>query len=197
MVQIIADPGNGHLWNAWKRTMSDIAPNESNKPRGMNFWRREWPYVTMLALVFGGIAITNLSPLTSATHWQVLTVLFGLIAIVTEWGRLSDGRKRWRLVWTQVLHWGTLLLAMRMLLLSNVDKMLSSNAVGLEVLGLLALGTILAGIHAGAWEIGIVGIVLALAVPAIAWLEQATLLLLLAAIIGVCLIGAFVWYRYR
>jgi hypothetical protein len=177
--------------------MSDIATNESDKPRGMSFWRREWPYITMLVLAFVGIAVTNLSPLPTAIHWQILTVLFGLIAIATEWGRLSDGAKRWRLVWTQALHWGTLLLAMRMLLLSNVARVLSTNAVGLEVLGLLALGTILAGIHAGAWEIGIVGLVLALAIPAIAWLEQAALLLVLAAIIGIGLIGAVLWYRYR
>jgi hypothetical protein len=177
--------------------MSGLAPNESNRPRGMSFWHREWPYVTMLVLAFGGIAIANLSPLPTATHWQILAVLFGLISIATEWGRLADRRQRWRLAWTQALHWGTLLLAMRMLLLSNVDKILSTNAVGLEVLGLLALGTILAGIHAGAWEIAIVGIVLALAVPAIAWLEQSALLLLLATIVSICLIAAFVWYRYR
>jgi hypothetical protein len=177
--------------------MSDNAPEVSNKPRRMRFWRREWPYATMLVLALGGIAITNLSPMPTATHWQILTVLFGLISIATEWGRLADRRQRWRLVWTQVLHWGTLLLAMRVLLLSNVDKVLSTNAVGLEVLGLLALGTILAGIHAAAWEIGIVGIVLGLAVPAIAWLEQAALLLLLATLVGIGLIAAFVWYRYR
>jgi hypothetical protein len=177
--------------------MSDLAADGSNKHHGIGFWRHEWPYVTMLVLAFGGIAITNLSPLPSATHWQILTVLFGLICIATEWRRLADRRQRWRLVWSQVLHWATLLFAMRMLLWSTVEKTLSANAIGLEILGLLALGTVLAGIHAAAWEIVIVGIVLGLAVPAIAWLEQAALLLLLAGIVVIAIAVVYFWYRYR
>jgi hypothetical protein len=180
--------------------MSHVAPEEGLAPivpPHAGFWRREWPYVTMLVLALCGIAITNLSPLPTATHWQILTVLFGLICIATEWRRLTERRQRWRLVWTQILHWGTLLFAMRMLLLSNIEKSLSANAIGLEILGLLALGTILAAIHAAAWEIGVVGIVLGLAVPAVAWLEQAALLLLIAGIVLLAFAMVFVWYRYR
>jgi hypothetical protein len=177
--------------------MSHVVEESPPPARSMSFFRREWPYLTMLVLAFSGIAITNLSPLATATHWQVLTVIFGMICVATEWRRLTDVRQRWRLVWSQILHWATVLLAMRMLLASGVEKTLSANAIGLEVLGLLALGTILAAIHTAAWELGIVGIVLALAIPAIAWLEHAALLMVLAGIVLIAIVATVVWYRYR
>ncbi len=166
-------------------------------PAGPGFWRREWPYVLMLVLAVVGIAITNLSPLPTASHWQILNLAFCMISILTEWPRLADRSRRWRLIWTQVLHWGTLLLAMQLLLHSRVADSLSTNAIGLEILALLALGTVLAGIHAASWQIGVVGLVLALAVPAIAWLEQAALLLTLTGLILLAAVIAFVWYRNR
>jgi hypothetical protein len=177
--------------------MSHVVEEGPPPKRSSRFLRREWPYLTMLVLAFVGIALTNLAPLATATQWQVLTVLFGIICVVTESRRITDRRQRWRLVWSQILHWITILLAMRMLLLSGVEKALSSNAIGLEVLGLLAVGTILAAIHAASWEIGIVGVVLALAIPAIAWLEQAALLMALAGIVVIAIIAVVVWYRYR
>jgi hypothetical protein len=176
---------------------STITAESAIPPSGPGFWRREWPYVLMLVLAVIGIAITNLSPLPTAGHWQILNLAFCVICIVTEWPRLSDRSLRWRLIWTQVLHWGTLLLAMQLLLHSRAADSLSTNALGLEILALLALGTLLAGIHAASWQIGVVGLVLALAVPAIAWLEQAALLLTLG---GLALLAAgigYVWYRNR
>jgi hypothetical protein len=60
---------------------------------------------------------------------------------------------------------------------------MSSDASALVLLTLLALGTFTAGVHVAAWRICVVGVVLAVFVPAIAWLEQATLLLLLIVIV--------------
>jgi hypothetical protein len=40
-----------------------------------------------------------------------------------------------------------------------------------------------AGVHVGAWRICLVGVVLGAGVPAIAWLEQSALLLVLAAVV--------------
>ena len=66
-----------------------------------------------------------------------------------------------------------------------------------SLLTLLALGTFTAGIHVAAWRICFVGVVLALAVPAIAWLEQATLLLLLIAIVLVAIVVSYVMHNRR
>jgi hypothetical protein len=63
----------------------------------------------------------------------------------------------------------------------------------LRRLTLLALGTFTAGIHITAWRICLVGIVLGIGVPAIAWLEQSALLLLLVAVVLV----AILWHEKR
>jgi hypothetical protein len=68
---------------------------------------------------------------------------------------------------------------------------MNSDASALVLLKVLALGTFTAGVHVAAWRICVVGVVLALAVPAIAWLDQATLLLLL---IATALVAIFVLY---
>jgi hypothetical protein len=58
---------------------------------------------------------------------------------------------------------------------------------------LLALGTFVAGVHIQAWEVCGLGAVMALSVPAIAWVEQSALILLLGG--GVVLaIGVTFWW---
>ena len=52
-----------------------------------------------------------------------------------------------------------------------------------------------AGVHIGSWRICLVGVVLALGVPAIAWLEQVALLLALGVVIAIGIAAPLVW-RY-
>jgi hypothetical protein len=54
---------------------------------------------------------------------------------------------------------------------------MNADATGLAILMLLALGTFTAGIHILAWQICLVGVVMALGVPGIAWMERSALLL--------------------
>lgn len=65
--------------------------------------------------------------------------------------------------------------------------MVNADATGLAVLLLLALGTFVAGVHIPAWQVCMLGVVMALFVPAIAWIEKAALIILLAVIV---LVGA-------
>jgi hypothetical protein len=102
-----------------------------------------------------------------------------------------------RLIWTQVLHWGAVLLAMRLMFVADVNRMMNADASALAALTVLALGTFTAGVHIAAWRICLVGIVLAAGVPAIAWLEQSALLLLLIAIVVIALIAPFFWREKR
>jgi len=61
---------------------------------------------------------------------------------------------------------------------------------------LLALGTFVAGVHILAWEICLLGVVMALCVPAIAWIEESALIVLLGAIALVG-IGLVLWWMFR
>ncbi len=59
---------------------------------------------------------------------------------------------------------------------------LSNEITALILLILLSLGTLTASVHINSWRMGLVGLVLGLAVPGIAWLEESTLLFLVTGL---------------
>src|ERR1700758_5299904 len=146
---------------------------------------REWPYLLVLILAIFGVAYTSFSKTPITTYWIVLAPFIGLICVITRWRDAENREQRLRLIWTQALHWAAVLVAMRLMFVADVSRMMNADASALAALTVLALGTFTAGVHIAAWRICVVGIVLALGVPAIAWLEQSTLLLLLIAVFGV------------
>ena len=124
----------------------------------------------------------------------ILALTVGAVCILSGW-RHAEGREaRLRLLWTQVLHWGAFLAAMNIVLLPGVQRVLTSSATGLTLLMLLALGTFVAGIHLSL-RICMLGLTMALFVPAIAWLKQSAIFLLLAAIALVGIAIAVWWVR--
>jgi LPXTG-motif cell wall-anchored protein len=60
---------------------------------------------------------------------------------------------------------------------------------------LLALGTFVAGVHARAWRICLVGIVLAISLPVVAWIQDSAMLLLVGALMIAAIAGLFWWLR--
>jgi hypothetical protein len=59
----------------------------------------------------------------------------------------------------------------------------------------LALGTFTAGVHVLSWQVCLLGVVMALAVPAIAWIEESALIfVLIAGAAGA--IGIVFWWHY-
>jgi hypothetical protein len=115
--------------------------------------------------------------------------------VITRWRNVDGKAPHWRLIQTEALHWIAVLAAMYLIFVADVKQMMNSDASALMLLTLLALGTFTAGVHIGAWRICLVGVVLALAVPAIAWLDQATLLILLVAIVLVAMAVLYIMYK--
>jgi hypothetical protein len=76
--------------------------------------------------------------------------------------------------------------------LLNVQRMLNAPATGLALLMLLALGTFVAGVFVS-WRICVLGIIMALSVPAIAWLTESALLLVLGVIALIGIAMTFWW----
>ena len=70
------------------------------------------------------------------------------------------------------------------------------NATSLTLLILLALGTFVAGVHAAVWRISAVGVFLALSVPAVAWVQESAMLLLVGTLLLI-LVGAAFWWMWR
>src|SRR5262245_57804553 len=157
----------------------------------------EWPYLLILVLALFGVAYSSFARTALTTYWIVLAPLIGIMCVFTRWRDAETREQRLRLIWTQVLHWGAVLLAMHLMFVADVGRMMNADASALAALTVLALGTFTAGVHIAAWRICLVGIVLAVGVPAIAWLEQSALLLLLIAIVLIALIAPFFWHRKR
>lgn len=173
----------------------DLAPRTSRA--GLrSFLFRQWPYFAMLALALFGVAYTSMTRQGMTTYWIALAPIFGLISVAAGWRDAESVDGRWRLIRTQALHWGAVLAAMYLVFIGDVKQMMSTDVSALIVLTVLALGCFTAGVHTGAWRLSLVGVILGLGVPAIAWLEESTLLLLLIAIVLVA-IAALVFSRDR
>lgn len=154
------------------------------------------PYLIILILTLVGVAYTSINKKPLIVYWEALAVLTGILCIVSGWTH-SEGRRA-TLVWTQVLHWAAFVGTMNLLLYTDIQKMLNADATGLAILLLLALGTFVAGVHTLSWQICVLGMVMALAVPAIAWIEESALILVLAATVFIVLGGLFWWLgRHR
>ncbi len=168
-------------------TQDSVAPSG----RSASFWWRKLPYVVILALAILGVAYTSISRQPMAGYWEFLALTIGVFCVVTQWPRVNDRPGRFRLIGTQALHWATFLVMMNIMLLPDVQSLLPTPANSLALLMFLALGTFLAGVNLLSVQICFLGLAMGLSVPAIAWLKQATLFLILAAVLVIGLGIAF------
>ncbi|ABE64670.1 hypothetical protein Nham_3999 [Nitrobacter hamburgensis X14] len=168
----------------------------SVEPRRTSIWIKELPYSLVLLLTIIGVAYTSFLKQPIVVYWEILAVVIGAICIGTGWQSAADKDARWRLVRTQVLHWCAFLLVMNMILLPSVQRILNANVTGLAIFTLLALGTFTAGIHVASWHVCLLGLLLALSIPAIAWIESSALIVVL--VVSVALgVGAVLWWHWH
>jgi hypothetical protein len=165
-------------------------------PQQTSIWMRELPYSLVLLLTLIGVAYTSFLKQPIVVYWEVLAVLIGIVCIGTGWQSADDKDARWRLVWTQVLHWSAFLVVMNMMLLPSVQRILNANVTGLAIFTMLTLGTFTAGVHVASWQVCFLGFVMALSIPAIAWIESSALIVALVVfmVLGV---GAVLWWHWH
>ncbi len=172
-------------------------PVEPPRTAGIKGWLlRDLPYAAMLGLAVGGIVLTSFRGVTTYYYWMTLAPIYGLISIISGWRKLDTGAERMKLVLTQALHWLAFLGAMWLMFLPEVRGVVNDNATALTLLILLALGTFVAGVHAGVWRICAVGVFLAVSVPAVAWIQESAMLLLVGALL-LAGVGFAFWWMWR
>ena len=171
---------------------SDLSRNSQR----VSFWVRELPFSLVLILTILGVAYTSFLKQPIMGYWELLAPIIGAVCVGAGWSSANDRNARLRLIWTQALHWIAFLLVMNTLLLPSVQRILNASATGLAALTLLALGTFTAGVHVLSWQVCLLGLVMALCVPAAAWIETSALIIALiaAAALG---IGAVVWWHWH
>jgi len=154
------------------------------------------PYAAIIALGLVGISWTSLSSTPSADYWVVVTPIVAAICIVAGWRHVASGARIGMAV-SQVIQWAAVLIAMYLLTVSDVQRSLNANALGLMILTLLGLGVFVSGLNLRAWKLCVTGAFLALSVPAIAWLQDAALLLVLVGLALIALLFVYWWLRDR
>ncbi|ACK52260.1 conserved hypothetical protein [Methylocella silvestris BL2] len=171
----------------------DAYPSEPSSLK--EFWLRELPYLLILALTLGGVAYISMSRQPLVGYWEFMALVIAVVCIAAGWSSAGEGAGRWRLIWTQALHWGAFLVAMNLVLLPSVQAIADTDTTSLTILLLLALGAFIAGVHIGSWRMCANGVVMALCVPAIAWLDQSALFIALVVIALAGIGFAFLWWR--
>lgn len=83
-----------------------------------------------------------------------------------------------------------------LMLLTSVQRIFTAQTTALAIFTLLALGTFTAGVHVLSWQVCLLGLIMALGIPAIAWIENSALLVVLiaAAVFGA---GAALWWHWH
>src|SRR5580704_9455045 len=90
-------------------------PQPRHLPHG-SLLLRELPYVVVLILTLVGVAYASFSRQSMVGYWEFLAPLIGLLCVILGWPHAPDKAARWRLIWTQALHWAAFLAAMNLLL---------------------------------------------------------------------------------
>ncbi len=144
---------------------------------------KQAPYIVVLILAIAGVAYSNLTRQSLIGYWEVMAVVIFALCVVTQWGYIEERNGRFRLIGTQILHWGAVLVMMNLMVAFQVQSLVPTQAISLVLLALLALGTFTAGVAFLSLQICFLGVAMALTVPAIAWLTQSFLFLLLVAVL--------------
>jgi hypothetical protein len=173
--------------------------DHESEPEQFFSWRtllHNLPYIVALALAIFGVAYSSFTGSAINGYWEILAIATGIVCVLTGWPKAPDRPARLKLIWTQAAHWVTILVAMNLVLLQGVQQVLPIQATGLVLMLLLGIGTFLAGIHLLSLRICFLGFAMAMAIPGMTWLKQASLLLALGGVAVAGLAVAF-WPRGR
>jgi magnesium-transporting ATPase (P-type) len=174
---------------------AESQPAAAHQPKRPSLWLRELPFVALLVLTIVGVAYTSFSKRPLIVYWELLAPLIGVTCVAAGWASAGDRAQRSRLILTQTLHWLAFLVVMNLLLLSSVQRVFTANSTGLAVFTLLALGAFTAGVHVLSWQICLLGLIMALAIPVIAWIENSALIFMLVFAAACALAIAVVIFR--
>lgn len=160
-------------------------------------WLRDLSLGAVLVLTVIGVAYTSYSKRPIAVYWDFLAPLIALVCVAAGWHKASARDARLHLIRTQALHWIAFIVVMNVLLLSSVQKILGVSADGIAMLTLLALGTFTAGVHISSLRICLLGLLMVLGVPAIAWVEESAPVLVLIAGLALAICAVFWWQWHK
>jgi hypothetical protein len=143
---------------------TDISVESPEHSRKEDLLLRTLPYLVVLALTIAGVAFTSITHTPLIRYWELLAAATAIMCVATAWPD-NDKKGRFELVWKQAAHWTAIIVAMRIVLLPDIQTMYTGPATGYTLLLLLALGTFLAGLNIS-FQLCVLGFAMVVAVPA-------------------------------
>ena|ERR1700730_2154153 len=174
------------------------APPPASPPatHRLSFWIKELPFALVLLLTTLGVAYTSLTKQPLVGFWELLAPLIALVCIGSGWPSATDRTARLTLIGSQALHWLAFIVVMNMLLLPSVQRNFTATSTAIAVFTLLALGTFTAGLQVFSWQVCALGLVMALTVPAVTWIENSALIVAVIFVLMLA-VGVVVWWHWR
>ncbi|MFO1125904.1 MAG: hypothetical protein U1E25_11965 [Methylocystis sp.] len=179
----------------WATTIEHGIEEIRTQPPGVLFLdvvKIDLPYIVMLSMAVLGIGVVTFTGQPVAFYWEFLTPVYCAICIYVGWRHAQTTHERTRLVWTQILHWAAFLVGMWLIYSPPLRSLIDVNAAGLNLMVLLAVATFVAGVHAAAWQICVVGMILGLFVPAVAIIQRSSLFIIVS-VLGLAFIIASIY----
>jgi len=140
-----------------------------------------WVLGGTLGLAFIGGAITYVNKDLSYLYWLTMVPVFGILCFVAQWSQSRGSEVKWsRVLLTELLHWGGLLLAVALIYMLLSAGKIPRDTTGMVTLLLFALVTFLYGVHLDRRFLG-VGIFLGLSYVVMTYLATYIWVLLLIA----------------
>ena len=179
---------------------SRVTGPAAGRPRAthrLSFWLKELPFVLVLILTTLGVAYTSFSKEPIVGFWELLAPLIALVCIGSGWPSAADKTARLILIGSQVLHWLAFIVVMNMLLLPSVQRDFTANfdrARGLYLAGARHLYRGPASVFLA--SVCILGLVMALTVPVIAWIQNSALIVAVIFVLMLA-VGVVVWWHWR
>ncbi len=184
---------------SWVTALEDGIEEIKTQPADVLFLdvlKIDLPYIIMLSMAVFGIGLVTFTGEPIGLYWEILTIVFCVLCIYVGWRYAPTRPEQIKLVWTQVLHWAAFLAAMWLIYTPTMRSLVDVNATGLNLMVLLALGTFVAGVHAEAWQICVVGLILALFVPAMAIVQRSSLFIMVA-LLGIIFVGVSLYMTFH
>ena len=154
------------------------------------FVRRLLIVAVLSVMILIGLFLSNFSSDRARDYWALMFPTFGVACLAHE---LASGRAYeialWRIVVRQVLHWLGPIIAVEIMFMQHGRGQMSTDAVALVIVLLLAVTSFLAGVHLD-WSFYWIGAFLALAavvgteVETYIWLAVVLLVCALALVVA-------------
>ena len=151
-------------------------------------------FSALILLTILGVALTNMSPAHAHKYWLAMILFFAMGAIATGWQRAAEKGQKKQLITSQLLHWGSTLIAVVVVYTFIHTGQIQNETVSLMILLILALSSFLDGFHVG-WHFSVLGILLAISVVTISYVEE--FMWIIAIIAVILLVVSFLWNKYK